>query len=100
MGTESRFGEASGISDHLKSGKEKQREERNIMSDEPEKMEWPEVVGMTADEAKEIILRECGGCTVEVIPKDAMVTMDYRTDRVRIRVDEATGKVAFSPRIG
>mmetsp|Transcript_22574 Transcript_22574/g.31520 ORF Transcript_22574/g.31520 Transcript_22574/m.31520 type:complete len:117 (-) Transcript_22574:122-472(-) len=99
---ESKFGKHLGVSDSSTSTnnqKEERTKQRIIMSNEPGKMEWPEVVGMAAEDAKTLIEGECG-CSVQVIPKDAMVTMDYRTDRVRIRVDEATGKVAFSPRIG
>mmetsp|Transcript_17875 Transcript_17875/g.21421 ORF Transcript_17875/g.21421 Transcript_17875/m.21421 type:complete len:117 (-) Transcript_17875:232-582(-) len=99
---ESKFGEERRVPDSSTSTnnqKEERTKQRIMTSNEPGKTEWPEVVGMAAEDAKTLIEGECG-CTVQVIPMDAMVTMDYRTDRVRIRVNEATGKVAFSPTIG
>lgn len=68
--------------------------------EEKKRQEWPEAVGMTGEEAKAIVERENTDATrIEIVPKDAMVTMDYRTDRVRIRVDE-NGFVVKTPKIG
>jgi hypothetical protein len=52
---------------------------------------WPECVGKTGEECKTLI--EATGSSdlkgnVQIIPADFMVTMDFRTDRVRIFVDE------------
>jgi hypothetical protein len=51
---------------------------------------WPECVGQTGAECKTLI--EATGSSdlkgnVQIIPEDYMVTMDFRTDRVRIFVD-------------
>jgi len=55
----------------------------------PNKSRWPEVVGKTYDEAKEIILREAPDVTVQRVPEGSFVTMDYVPGRVRIWVDLA-----------
>eukprot|EP01040_Poterioochromonas_malhamensis_P010443 gene10443-11362_t len=60
---------------------------------------WEHLVGRTGHEAKEMILKERSSLHVHVVPANAMVTMDYRTDRVRIYVD-SEGKVARAPVIG
>lgn len=63
--------------------------------------EWPELVGKTGEEAKEVIIATGGPGikSVDIIPADSMVTSDFRTDRVRIFVD-TSGKVARAPRVG
>ena len=69
---------------------------------EQTRREWPELVGKPGEEAKEIILATgaaIGVTTVQIVPEDSMVTMDYRTDRVRIFVD-SNGKVARTPIVG
>lgn len=65
---------------------------------------WPEkqLVGMTGEEAKVAVL--AGSSTlmeanIHILPHDAMVTMDYREDRVRIFVGD-DGKVVRQPKIG
>ncbi|XP_076071666.1 uncharacterized protein LOC143043057 [Mytilus galloprovincialis] len=63
------------------------------------KNEWPELVGMTWQEAEEKIRNEYPNMTIQVLPENSMVTMDYRVDRVRIFTD-AEGKVATKPTIG
>ncbi len=74
---------------------------------------WQELnlVGYSGEEAKRIILRSDRSNgddghghnlleeNVHIVPQDAMVTMDYREDRVRIFVDE-DGKVVRQPRLG
>ena len=62
------------------------------------KREWPEVVGMTGEEAREIILA-AGIKDVFILPEGSIVTMDYSEDRVRIYVN-ANGIVVETPRIG
>lgn len=64
-----------------------------------EKMSWPELVGMTAEEAERKIKEEKPELKIHIIPPNSMVTMDYRLDRVRLFVDES-GKVAQEPRLG
>jgi len=64
------------------------------------KLSWPELVGIDADEAVEIILQETRHeVDVEVIPEDSFVTADFRTDRVRVFVTEEN-LVARKPMIG
>lgn len=71
---------------------------------EDEKATWPKksLVGMTGDEAMAAVLAgksEITAANVHVLPHDAMVTMDYREDRVRIFVGD-DGKVVRQPMIG
>ncbi|KAH6762870.1 hypothetical protein C2S52_020303 [Perilla frutescens var. hirtella] len=64
------------------------------------KSEWPEVVGLTAEEAERKIKEEVSAATqLHVLPSDSFVTMDFRTDRVRIFIDSAR-KVHKPPKIG
>ena len=81
-----------------------------------EQRTWPHLVGKDGKEAVEIIKRDTGkiiinsysyfkvfslsaGFTdVHLVPPDSMVTTDYRTDRVRIYVDER-GKVVYPPNV-
>ena len=50
---------------------------------------WPQCVGMSGDDCKHVIetYAEDVRGNVFIIPEDSMVTMDFRTDRVRIFVD-------------
>ncbi|CAN1135183.1 Subtilisin inhibitor 1 [Linum perenne] len=65
-----------------------------------EKVEWPELVGLTAEEGESKIKEEArAGVQVHVIPANSFVTMDFRQDRVRLFVD-ADRKIARAPRIG
>lgn len=60
---------------------------------------WPELVGKTGEEAEEKIKNDHPSLSVSVVPEGSMMTMDYRTDRVRIMVDE-DGKVNAAPKVG
>ena len=60
---------------------------------------WPEVVGMMGEQAKIIIEDEAEGVNGIIVPDDAYVSMDYRTDRVWIRVN-TDGIVTVTPMIG
>lgn len=62
---------------------------------------WPKksLIGMTGEDAKEEIKNVDPSLEVQVLPEDSMVTMDYRTDRVRIFVD-SDGKVVRQPNAG
>nr|GMD46535.1 subtilisin inhibitor-like [Ipomoea batatas] len=64
-----------------------------------EKTSWPELVGRTPEEAEKKIKEESRKISVQVVPPNSFVTMDYRLDRVRIFVD-TSGKVARSPKLG
>eukprot|EP00581_Thalassiosira_minuscula_P002632 CAMPEP_0183743432 /NCGR_PEP_ID=MMETSP0737-20130205/65216_1 /TAXON_ID=385413 /ORGANISM="Thalassiosira miniscula, Strain CCMP1093" /LENGTH=131 /DNA_ID=CAMNT_0025979051 /DNA_START=128 /DNA_END=523 /DNA_ORIENTATION=+ len=62
---------------------------------------WPDkdLVGLTGDEAKAAVLAGDSNLlaqNVQIVPHDAMVTMDFREDRVRIFVGD-DGKVARQP---
>ncbi|KAF7059684.1 hypothetical protein CFC21_066553 [Triticum aestivum] len=61
-----------------------------------EKTSWPEVVGLCAEEAKKIILKDKPDANIVVLPAGSMVTMDYDPLRVRIFVDT----VAEAPHTG
>ncbi|KAL0338289.1 UNVERIFIED_CONTAM: Subtilisin inhibitor CLSI-I [Sesamum angustifolium] len=64
------------------------------------KSRWAEVVGLTAEEAERKIKEEMpAGTHIYALPSDSYVTMDFRTDRVRIFTD-SSGKVSTPPRIG
>ncbi|KAK8955217.1 hypothetical protein KSP40_PGU013392 [Platanthera guangdongensis] len=60
---------------------------------------WPEVVGLTGEDAKKRIKEEDPGFQLQIVGPDRMVTMDFRTDRVRIYVD-SEGKVIDTPMVG
>mmetsp|Transcript_33055 Transcript_33055/g.48908 ORF Transcript_33055/g.48908 Transcript_33055/m.48908 type:complete len:104 (-) Transcript_33055:925-1236(-) len=60
---------------------------------------WSELVGKDGETAKTFILQKNPEMRVDVLPHDAMMTMDYRTDRVRVMVDEQQ-KVVREPRVG
>ncbi|KAI8556679.1 hypothetical protein RHMOL_Rhmol05G0272300 [Rhododendron molle] len=63
------------------------------------KMRWPEVVGLTIEEAERIIKKEKPGVQIQVVPPEHFVTCDYIVQRVRLHVD-SSGKVATPPIIG
>jgi hypothetical protein len=65
----------------------------------PTKTSWPELVGVTAEEAERKIKEEKSGAEIQVVPPDSFVTADYRTQRVRLYVDESN-KVIRIPGIG
>lgn len=67
--------------------------------DLPQKKEWPELVGKDATEAKELLEKETN-LSVFLVPTGSAMTMDYRTNRVRISFDSATNKVVKTPRVG
>ena len=63
------------------------------------KTSWPELVGKTGEKAKAIIEGETKGVNVVILDEDAIATTDFRTDRVRVRVNK-DGIVTQTPRIG
>ena len=62
------------------------------------KTAWPELVGENGQAAMATI-KQATGFSVQVVPDGAMVTMDFREDRVRIFVD-TDENVARPPRVG
>ncbi|CAF2120414.1 unnamed protein product [Rotaria magnacalcarata] len=63
------------------------------------KKEWPELVGKKGEEAVKIIKKETGFDNVVIVKQESPITLDYRTDRVRVFVD-ANGIVVTAPTIG
>ena len=63
------------------------------------KTEWPELVGKDADGAKAVLEEETGK-KVYLVKSGSMVTMDYRTDRIRVFYDAETGLVTKPPKVG
>jgi len=60
---------------------------------------WQDATGREAESVKSEILADFPSLTVHVVPDGAMVTMDYRHDRVRLWVD-SSGGVARAPVCG
>lgn len=67
--------------------------------DTPGKTEWPELVGKDANEANELLEKETS-LNIFLVPTGSVMTMDYRTNRVRVSFDPATNKVVKTPRVG
>ena len=67
--------------------------------DMPSKREWPDLVGTDATEAKESLEKETG-LTILLVKAGSMVTMDFRTNRIRIWYDPTTNKVIKAPKVG
>eukprot|EP00475_Leptophrys_vorax_P021349 TRINITY_DN2905_c0_g1_i2.p1 TRINITY_DN2905_c0_g1~~TRINITY_DN2905_c0_g1_i2.p1 ORF type:complete len:258 (+),score=-15.91 TRINITY_DN2905_c0_g1_i2:180-953(+) len=65
------------------------------------KFEWPELVGMNVYKAKQRILTTMAGCNldVKVVKQGTPVTMDFRTNRVRLFYDDDM-TVASVPKVG
>jgi hypothetical protein len=64
------------------------------------KSSWPELVGVNGEAAAATIVRENPKVAGTVIVKEEMmVTMDFRSDRVRVWVDQ-NGTVTQTPQIG
>ena len=65
-----------------------------------DKTEWPELIGVDGEVAKQTVQGENPSITkVQILPKDSFVTMDYSTSRVRIFVND-DNTVARAPRVG
>ncbi|XP_050229165.1 subtilisin inhibitor CLSI-I-like [Mercurialis annua] len=60
---------------------------------------WPDLVGVTAEEAERKIKEDMAGAEVQVVPPDCFITMDFKVGRVRLFID-SSGKVAKPPIIG
>ena len=63
---------------------------------EEKKTSWPELVGKSIEEAREIILKDMPDADIAVLPTGWAVTEDLRSNRVRIFVET----VATTPHIG
>ncbi|KAJ1261735.1 hypothetical protein BS78_09G053900 [Paspalum vaginatum] len=51
------------------------------------KTSWPEVVGLPVEEAKKITLKDMPDADVVVLSAGSPVTLDWRSNRVRVFVD-------------
>mmetsp|Transcript_5635 Transcript_5635/g.8575 ORF Transcript_5635/g.8575 Transcript_5635/m.8575 type:complete len:102 (+) Transcript_5635:54-359(+) len=60
---------------------------------------WPELKGVHYEDARTAILSDRPELHVLVVPQDAMVTADYREDRVRLFVNDE-GITVRTPHIG
>ena len=65
----------------------------------PQKNSWPELVGQDATEAKEQLEKETN-MDVFLVSTGSVMTMDFRTNRIRITFDPKTNKVVKAPRVG
>ncbi|XP_061357504.1 subtilisin inhibitor CLSI-I-like isoform X2 [Gastrolobium bilobum] len=65
----------------------------------PTKTSWPELVGVTAEEAEKKIKEEMAGVEIRVVLPGYLITCDYETQRVRLYVDKSK-KVIQTPMIG
>jgi hypothetical protein len=63
------------------------------------KTSWPELEGKMGEEAKQVIQDQYPDFNIQIIPENSMVTMDYRTDRVRVFIN-ANGIVTGTPQVG
>lgn len=63
------------------------------------KMEWPELVGLTPEEAERKIKEDMPRVQIQVVQANCFVTMDFNHGRVRLYLDPP-GKVERPPRIG
>ncbi|RWR76701.1 subtilisin inhibitor CLSI-I-like protein [Cinnamomum micranthum f. kanehirae] len=61
--------------------------------------QWPDVVGMSVEEAEKRIKEDMPMAIFHVILPDCSVTMDYNLRRVRLYVD-SSGKVVRPPKTG
>ena len=76
------------------------RKKEGTMSTTPKpKNSWPELIGIDGPEAKAKLEAMEPNKTIVLVPEGHMVTMDYRTDRIRIFLD-SEGKVSRAPIIG
>ncbi|XVE96916.1 hypothetical protein REPUB_Repub02eG0265100 [Reevesia pubescens] len=63
------------------------------------KMEWPELVGLTPEEAEKKIKEDMPRVQIQVVQANSFVTMEFNQGRVRLYLDPS-GKVQRPPRIG
>ncbi|KAK1297733.1 hypothetical protein QJS10_CPB15g02000 [Acorus calamus] len=69
------------------------------MADCKGKTEWPELVGVKGDVAVATIKAENPSLDVFTIKKGTIITKEFRSDRIRVWVDEC-GVVYEAPHIG
>lgn len=64
-----------------------------------EKGQWPEAVGLPAEQAKAIVLQDDPTINVQILGENDVTTRDFRVDRVRIFTN-GEGVVTRPPRRG
>lgn len=62
-------------------------------------MDWSNLVGKSAEEAKAKILQDKPDADVQILPEGSPCTRDFRTDRVRVFVN-GQNKVVQKPHPG
>lgn len=83
----------------IESGTIPTKPEKNDDDNKMTRRSWPRAVGEDGETVKAEIEQENPKLKVQILPYGSMVTMDFRTDRVRIFVD-GDGKVVTTPTIG
>lgn len=74
----------------------------NEEEDNDKVTEWPELVGLTGEEAKTKLesMYGVGTYNIHILNENDPTSRDYRYDRIRIFVNEETNLVTIIPRIG
>mmetsp|Transcript_18616 Transcript_18616/g.27601 ORF Transcript_18616/g.27601 Transcript_18616/m.27601 type:complete len:113 (+) Transcript_18616:106-444(+) len=77
------------------------QERRQLQSLDPRSVEekWPELIGMSGKDVKAQLEADNPSLDIQLVLEDTPMTMDYRTDRVRVMVNDK-GMVATAPRVG
>lgn len=87
------------LADAIRNRKTKMEGKNRARNDQTHPGVWHDLVGKDGDEAVNTIKSQHPGFHVITVPHNGIFTMDFRTDRVRVLVDEA-GKVVRAPMIG
>ena len=87
--------------DEEKSDKKKDNEKEFMKDKEGRPTKWPDLIGMTAEEAKSQLELLCGEETYDIIVlhENSPTTRDYRFNRIRIFTDDE-GIVTKAPHVG
>eukprot|EP01018_Ginkgo_biloba_P023501 Gb_02515 [translate_table: standard] len=64
------------------------------------KQAWPELYGVDAEQAKQVIESQNVYVIGIILPKGTIVTTDYNCHRVWIFIERDTGNVASVPKVG
>ena len=61
---------------------------------------WPQYNNTNVDETVNALKKEHPTFNIHKVPKDTIVTMDIRTDRIRVYYDTTTNLVSSTPTTG
>lgn len=61
---------------------------------------WPDLLGTDTATAQSTIQRDAPGKRIMLVPAGNIVTMDFRSDRVRVFYNPDTNMVTEVPRVG